>query len=80
MGVGVASLQETGDGRRSNLLGEEEVSGKFLRVRRDGGTIVSQTAHGDSTYYLPPPYKGGRLESVGNNHLCGVLPQDTPVS
>ena len=78
-GVGEERVQETGDGRRSNVLGEEEVEGKLHRVRRDGGTIISQTAHGNTTWHMSPPYEGGQRERGENKHLYGVLPQGNTV-
>ena len=77
--VGVASLQATGDGRSSNVLGKEEVTGKLHQVRRDVGTILSQTAHGEPTWNMRPPDKEGRWDRGGTKHLCGVLNQVTQV-
>ena len=48
-GVGVACIKDTGNRRRINVYGEEEVAGKLRRVRPDGGIIISQTAHSNPT-------------------------------
>ena len=49
------------------------------QVRRDSGTIVSQTAHGEPKWNLHPPDKEVRWERVGTEKTCVVLPQGTPV-
>ena len=46
-------------------------------MRSGGGTIFSQTVHGDLTRNLRPPDEGGRRERRGTDHICGVLPQGT---
>ena len=71
----VASLQETGNRRRGNVSGKEEVTGKLHRVRSDVRKRFPQTAHDDPKRHLRPPDEGGRRERVGTNHLCGVLTQ-----
>ena len=58
-GVGGESVQATGDGRRRKVLGEEDDTGKLHQVRRGGGTIISQTEHGEPTWNLLPPDKEG---------------------
>ena len=55
--VGGESAQVMGDWRRINVLGEEEVASKLHQVWRDSGTILSQTAHGEPTWYLHSPDK-----------------------
>ena len=79
MEVGGAGVQETGDGRGRTVQGEEEVAGRFHRVRRGGGLIISQAAHGDPTRNMRPPDEGGQRERGGTYHIRGVLPQDTSV-
>ena len=56
--VGGANIQAKRDKRRSKVLGEEEVAGKLRRVQSDGGTILSQTSHGEPTHHLYHPDKG----------------------
>ena len=77
--VGVAGVQETGGGRVSNVQVEEEVSGKFHRVWRDGGSIISQAAHGEPTQNMHSPDEGFRQERLRTYHIRVVLPQDTSV-
>ena len=50
--------------------------GKLHRVRSDGETIISQTAHGEFTRNMRPPDKGGQRERGGTNHLYFVLHHD----
>ena len=53
--------------------------GKLRKVGRDGGSIISQVAHGKTTRNMRPPDEGGQKERGGTYHICGVLPQDTSV-
>ena len=58
--VGGTCVQDTGKGRRSNVYGAEEVTGKLRTVWRDGGTIISQSTHDEPTWIMRPPDEGGR--------------------
>ena len=77
--VGGASVQATGNGKRRNVSGEEEVEGKLSRVRRDVSTIFPQKEHVKPTCHLHPPDEGGRQEGGGIKHIYSVLPQGNPV-
>ena len=57
--VGGAGVQDTVNGRRCNVQGEEEVTGKLRRLRRDSGSIISQAAHDEPTRNMRPPDEGG---------------------
>ena len=56
---GSGRSRRTKDERRSNAQGEEEVAGKLRIVRRDGGSIISQAAHGKPIWNMLPPDEGG---------------------
>ena len=42
-------VQYTGNSRRSNISGAEDIVGKLSRMRRDSGTIISKVEHGEPT-------------------------------
>ena len=57
--VGGASVQAIEDRIRSNVFVGEEIAGNFHQVRSDGDTILSQTEHSKTTWYLRTLDKGG---------------------
>ena len=59
--MGGTCVQETGNGKRRNVYRAEEVKVKLRIFQRDGGTIISQAAHGKLTWMIRPPDEGGLM-------------------
>ena len=57
--VGGTCVHKTGNGRKSNVSGAEEITGKFHIMRRGSGTIIPKAAHGELAWNMRPPYKRG---------------------